>query len=66
MNDNFNAGILKGNFVERKNTPSKNIFYTDYMIYNINAESVYAFPTRHKKGIRMLFIGVNASCQEES
>ena len=38
MNDNFNAGILKGNFVERKNTLSKNIFYTDYMIYNINAD----------------------------
>ena len=38
MNDNFNAGILKGNFVERKNTPSKNTSYTDYMIYNINAD----------------------------
>ena len=38
LNDNFNAKFLKGNIVERKNTLSKNASYTDYMIYNINAD----------------------------
>ena len=38
INDNFNAGILKGDVVERKNAPSKDTLYTDYMIYNINAD----------------------------
>lgn len=38
INDNFNAGILKGNVVERKNALSKDTSYTDYMIYNINAD----------------------------
>ena len=38
INDNFNAGILKGDVVERKNAPSKGTSYTDYMIYNINAD----------------------------
>ena len=38
LNDNFNTKILKGNIVERKNTPSKDTSYTDYMIYNINAD----------------------------
>ena len=38
MNDNFNAKILEGDIVERKNAPSKDISYTDYMIYKINAD----------------------------
>ena len=38
INDNFNAGILKGDVVERKNIPSKDTSYTDYMIYKINAD----------------------------
>ena len=38
INDNFNAGILKGDVVERKNVPSKDTSYTDYMIYNINED----------------------------
>ena len=38
INDNFNAGILKGDVIERKNAPGKNASYTDYMIYNINAD----------------------------
>lgn len=36
LNNNFNAKILEGNIVERKNTLNKNASYTDYMIYNIN------------------------------
>lgn len=38
INNNFNAKILEGKIVERKNAPSGNVFYTDYMIYNINAD----------------------------
>lgn len=38
MNENFNTKILEGKIVERKNTPRGNVFYTDYMIYNINAD----------------------------
>ena len=38
LNDNFNTKILEGNIVERKNTLNKNASYTDYMIYNINAD----------------------------
>ena len=38
LNENFNAKILEGNIVERKNAFNKNASYTDYMIYNINAD----------------------------
>ena len=38
MNNNFNAKILEGDIVERKNAPSKDTSYTDYMIYKINAD----------------------------
>ena len=38
INDNFNEGFLKGDIIERKNAPSKDTSYTDYMIYNINAD----------------------------
>ena len=38
LNDNFNTKILEGNIVERKNTLNKDASYTDYMIYNINAD----------------------------
>ena len=38
LNDNFNINILEGNIIERKNTLNKNAYYTDYMIYNINAD----------------------------
>ena len=38
LNNNFNAKILEGNIVERKNIINKNASYTDYMIYNINAD----------------------------
>ena len=38
LNNNFNTKILEGNIVERKNTLNKNASYTDYMIYNINAD----------------------------
>ena len=38
MNDNFNVKILRGEIIERKNAPSKDASYTDYMIYNINAD----------------------------
>ena len=38
LNNNFNTKILEGNIVERKNAPSKDTSYTDYMIYNINAD----------------------------
>ena len=38
LNDNFNTKFLEGNIVERKNTLNKNSSYTDYMIYNINAD----------------------------
>ena len=37
INDNLNEGFLKGDIIERKNAPSKDTSYTDYMIYNINA-----------------------------
>lgn len=38
INDNFNTKILKGDIIERKNVPTKDTSYTDYMIYKINAD----------------------------